>query len=175
MPSMCSCIVASPLGRLILVADHGGLAFVLFPNADLDSVGLSENDVTALPEDPETAVDHPVLARASQQLAQYFAGERREFDLPLHPSGNPFELDVWHALATIPYGETLSYGQQAERIGRTGAARAVGAANGRNPLPIVLPCHRVVGADGSLTGFGGGLDLKRQLLDLESGAQRLPF
>ena len=116
-----------------------------------------------------TAPD-PVLWDAAEQLASYFAGELREFTLPLRPSGTPFELTVWDGLCRIAYGETTSYGELAGRVGRPGAARAVGRANGRNPLPIVVPCHRVIGADGTLTGYAGGLSVKRALLDLESGA-----
>jgi methylated-DNA-[protein]-cysteine S-methyltransferase len=111
----------------------------------------------------------PLLVQAIEQLNQYFAGTRREFDLPLAPVGTPFQLACWRALAEIPYGETRSYGQQADRIGKPDRARAVGAANGANPIAIILPCHRVIGADGSLTGFGGGLETKRRLLDLEAG------
>jgi methylated-DNA-[protein]-cysteine S-methyltransferase len=108
----------------------------------------------------------PVLA----QLQEYFAGVRREFDLALAPHGTPFQLAVWRALTEIPYGETVSYGELARRIGPEGGARAVGLANGSNPLPIIVPCHRVIGADGSLTGFGGGLEVKRALLSLEGAA-----
>jgi methylated-DNA-[protein]-cysteine S-methyltransferase len=103
------------------------------------------------------------------QLEAYFAGELRRFDLPLAPEGTPFQREVWSALTAIPYGETVSYGELARRLGRPAASRAVGAANGQNPIPIVIPCHRVIGADGSLTGFGGGLAIKRRLLDLEAG------
>ncbi len=110
-----------------------------------------------------------MLARAIEQLNEYFAGERRAFDLPLAPSGTEFQLACWDALAEIPYGETRSYGQQADRIGRPDRARAVGSANGANPIAIILPCHRVIGANGSLVGFGGGLETKRRLLDLEAG------
>jgi methylated-DNA-[protein]-cysteine S-methyltransferase len=110
-----------------------------------------------------------LLARAAEQLREYFAGERREFDLPLAPAGTEFQLACWSALAEIPYGDTRSYGQQADRIGKPDRARAVGAANGANPIAIILPCHRVIGADGSLVGFGGGLETKRRLLDLEAG------
>jgi methylated-DNA-[protein]-cysteine S-methyltransferase len=106
------------------------------------------------------------------QLDAYFAGRRRDFDVRLAPEGTPFQLRVWAALCEIPYGETISYAELARRIGNPNAVRAVGAANGRNPLPIVVPCHRVVGADGSLVGFGGGLDVKRALLDLERGKDR---
>ena len=109
---------------------------------------------------------------ARVQLQEYFAGVRQTFDLPLHPMGTPFQLTVWRELARIPYGATISYGELARRIGQPQAMRAVGAANGRNPLPIVLPCHRVIGADGSLTGFGGGLPTKRFLLAMEDGVAR---
>lgn len=108
-----------------------------------------------------------VLASTKTQLRQYFAGQRQEFDLPLAPAGTPFQREVWQALAQIPWGELRSYADIARAIERPKAVRAVGAANGRNPLPIVIPCHRVVGSDGSLTGFAGGLDMKRALLELE--------
>ena len=107
------------------------------------------------------------LQAAKTQLAEYFAGSRRDFDLPLAPQGTEFQLQVWHELARIPFGATISYAQLAQRIGNPSGTRAVGAANGRNPLPIVLPCHRVIGADGSMTGFGGGLPTKEFLLRLE--------
>ena len=104
------------------------------------------------------------------QLEAYFAGKLRRFDVALAPEGTPFQREVWSALTEIPYGETVSYGGLALRLGRSNATRAVGAANGSNPIPIIIPCHRVIGADGSLTGFGGGLAIKRRLLDLEAGA-----
>jgi methylated-DNA-[protein]-cysteine S-methyltransferase len=110
---------------------------------------------------------HPLIDAAHAQLDEYFAGTRREFDLPLAPRGTGFQRTVWETLDTIPYGETISYAQLAIRVGNAKAMRAVGAANGRNPLPIVRPCHRVIGADGSLTGFGGGLPTKQFLLELE--------
>jgi methylated-DNA-[protein]-cysteine S-methyltransferase len=113
-----------------------------------------------------------VLAEAAQQLLAYFAGELRHFELPLAPEGTAFERRVWDAVAAIPYGATRSYAEIAQAVGSPGAARAVGAANGANPLPIVVPCHRVVGSNGALTGYGGGLKLKRRLLDLESGQSR---
>jgi methylated-DNA-[protein]-cysteine S-methyltransferase len=116
-----------------------------------------------------------VLDAAVRQLREYFAGERRDFDLPLEPAGTPFQLTVWDALRGIPYAETINYGQLAVRVGNPTASRAVGLANGRNPISIVVPCHRVIGANGSLTGYGGGLDRKRTLLDLErrtAGAER---
>ncbi len=124
------------------------------------------------PEAPLQADDHRktdgVLERARAQLDAYFAGTQQEFDLPLAPAGTGFQRRVWHALTTIPYGTTISYRALAERIGQPTATRAVGLANGRNPIAIVIPCHRVIGADGSLTGYGGGLDRKRTLLDLEA-------
>src|SRR3546814_636105 len=115
---------------------------------------------------------HPLLRQARQQLDEYFAGDRVTFDLPLAPRGTAFQCGVWQMLASIPYGDTISYAQLATRVGKPSATRAVGAANGRNPLPIVLPCHRVIGADGSLTGFGGGLPTKRFLLQLEGALPR---
>jgi len=116
--------------------------------------------------------EFPVLQEASRQLAAYFAAELQNFDLPLDPRGTPFQSSVWRALLEIPYGETRSYGQIAQLLGAPKAVRAVGAANGQNPIPIVIPCHRVIGSDGKLTGFGGGLPLKRLLLDLESAQRR---
>lgn len=159
--------IDSPIGSLTLLADDDGLTGILFENEDRGELHF---DLDEVPEKP----DDPVLVKTAEQLAEYFAGDRRSFELPLHLEGNNFEREAWRALATIPYGQTISYGSQAEYIGRPGAFRAVGGANGRNPIPIVLPCHRVVGADGSLTGFGGGLDVKQWLLDLEHGIQHLP-
>jgi methylated-DNA-[protein]-cysteine S-methyltransferase len=112
--------------------------------------------------------DHPILRETTRQLTAYFAQDLRDFNLPLKMRGTPFQIRVWEALQQIPYGETRSYAQQARAVGAPEAVRAVGAANGRNPIPIVVPCHRVIGANGRLTGFGGGLPLKRWLLDLES-------
>jgi methylated-DNA-[protein]-cysteine S-methyltransferase len=114
------------------------------------------------------AGSHPVLDEAAAQLGEYFAGERRSFDVPLDLVGTPFQLDAWRALAEIPYGTTVAYGEQARPLGCPGSARAVGAANGRNPLSIVLPCHRLVGANGALTGYAGGLEVKRALLEHEA-------
>ena len=119
--------------------------------------------------------DLPVLAAARRQLGEYFAGERTDFDLPLAARGTAFQRKVWDALRRIEYGTTRSYGQIADEIGAPGAARAVGAANHDNPLAIVVPCHRVVGANGSLVGYAGGLDQKRALLELETTAARLPL
>ena len=147
----------SSVGPLLLAADDDGLRLVEFHE--------SRHRIKRGPDWREG--EHAVLRRARAQLAEYFDGRRRQFDLPLSPRGTPFQRDVWLALAAIPYGETISYAQLATRVGRPAAMRAVGAANGRNPLPIVLPCHRVIGADGSLTGFGGGLPTKQFLLELE--------
>lgn len=125
----------------------------------------------AAPVDAARRPDQPPLPEARRQLAEYFAGKRRDFALPLDPHGTAFERGVWRALVAIPYGETRSYAEVAMSIGRPTACRAVGRANGSNPIAVVIPCHRVIGSDGSLTGYGGGLELKRLLLDLE-GAGR---
>jgi methylated-DNA-[protein]-cysteine S-methyltransferase len=122
------------------------------------------------PEDGERDGDHPVLAKVAAELAEYFAGRLRVFTVPLAPAGTAFQRSVWEQLTLIPYGTTVSYGELARRLGSPAASRAVGLANGRNPIAIVVPCHRVIGADGSLTGFGGGMVAKRTLLDLESNA-----
>ena len=114
------------------------------------------------------SVGVPILDEAVRQLAEYFVGDRVEFDVALDPIGTDFQRDAWTALTRIPYGETVSYGEQAERMGDRSKARAVGAANGRNPIPVIVPCHRVIGSDGSLTGFAGGLDAKRWLLEHEA-------
>jgi methylated-DNA-[protein]-cysteine S-methyltransferase len=150
--------VDSPVGRLELVATDAGLAAVLWPNDRPGRVRLAI--------DGEDAA-HPVLADAARQLLEYFERRRTRFELPLDPAGTPFQRLVWHALLTIPYGETRSYAEIARQIGRPAAVRAVGAANGRNPLSIVTPCHRVVGSNGTLTGFAGGLEVKAYLLALE--------
>jgi methylated-DNA-[protein]-cysteine S-methyltransferase len=152
----------SPVGRLKLIAGGRGLAAVLWQNDRPERVPLAP-----LAERQE----HPVLRAAEQQLAEYFAGARRVFDLPLAPEGTPFQQKVWRALLTIPFGETRSYGQIAAQIGSPSAVRAVGAANGRNPLSIIAPCHRVIGASGALTGFAGGLKTKAYLLNLEAAAR----
>ena len=148
--------LATPIGQLRLVADAQGLREVWF-----------ENGRHRKSPDPRWVRDADKLAFARVQLEEYFDGTRQAFALPLHPLGTPFQLTVWRELARIPYGATVSYGDMARRIGQPLAVRAVGAANGRNPLPIVLPCHRVIGSDGSLTGFGGGLPTKRFLLAME--------
>jgi methylated-DNA-[protein]-cysteine S-methyltransferase len=128
-------------------------------------------DQTYEPNRNDWVPDDRAFPDAVEQLEAYFAGERNDFDLELSLAGSEFQRRVWQALLTIPYGETRSYGQVAEQVGATGAARAVGLANGRNPIAIIVPCHRVIGASGSLTGYGGGLDRKRSLLELESRRQ----
>ena len=154
----------SPVGKLTLVATDEGLAGVLWDNDRPSRVRLNI-------EAEDNA--HPVLVEAERQLVEYFAGRRREFDLTLDVSGTPFQRKVWSALRTIPFGETRSYGQIARQIGNPDAVRAVGAANGRNPVSIVTPCHRVIGSSGKLTGFGGGLDAKARLLALEGSGFEL--
>lgn len=150
----------SPVGTLTLVAGAGGLAAILWPDDDPARVRLAPR---------RQARDHPVLAETARQLSAYFEGRRTQFDLPLDPAGTAFQRVVWAALRAIPYGETRSYGALAAAIGRPGAARAVGAANARNPISIVVPCHRVIGAAGALTGFAGGLTTKAALLAMERG------
>ena len=151
---------ASPVGPLTLVASDAGLRAVLWP--------IEKPGRVRLPE--VVSSGHPVLQRTRDQLAEYFAGTRRQFDIPLDLHGTPFQVKVWRSLADIEYGSTTSYGEQAARLGAPTAVRAIGSANGRNPISIVLPCHRVVAANGALTGFAGGLETKRWLLDFEAGA-----
>jgi methylated-DNA-[protein]-cysteine S-methyltransferase len=150
--------IASPLGRLLAVSDGQSLTHL-----DMQG-GRRPRRIS-----PSWRADDTAFGSLRAQFEEYFAGDRRAFDLALAPAGNAFELRVWAALVQIPYGETASYGEIAQRIGAPGAARAVGLANGRNPIAVIIPCHRVIGSNGSLTGYGGGLDRKRLLLDLESG------
>lgn len=150
----------SPVGALRLFASDRGLRAVLWPQNDYRQLKLGV--------EPIERADHPILVQAARQLAEYFAGGRRMFDVPLDPAGTPFQLRAWGHLSEIPYGMTRTYGEQAAAMGQPTASRAVGAANGRNPLSILVPCHRVIGADGSLTGFAGGLETKRFLLALEA-------
>jgi len=151
-------VASTPLGDLTLVADDGVLTGVYFPHHwhRPDTSGFGERDDRG-------------FGPAREQLAEYFAGERTDFELPVRADGDEFQHRVWDVIAAIPYGETVSYGEIAREIGAPGAARAVGLANGRNPVAVIVPCHRVIGADGGLTGYGGGLERKRVLLDLESG------
>jgi len=148
--------VDSPVGMLTIAGSGGALGHVVLARA-----AHPPRDRSGWVEEPRAFGD------VVTQLEEYFAGERTVFDLVLRPTGTAFQRRVWDALSRIPYGETRTYGEIAEAIGQPGAARAVGLANGRNPIAIVVPCHRVIGADGSLTGYGGGLDVKRALLDLE--------
>jgi methylated-DNA-[protein]-cysteine S-methyltransferase len=155
----------SPVGTLTLAATDQGLAAVLWEH---DRPGRVQLRITAEGE------QHPVLVEAQRQLEEYFAGSRTHFVLPLDLSGTPFQQSVWQALMTIPFGETRSYGEIARQIGQPAAARAVGAASGKNPVSIVAPCHRVVGVAGALTGFAGGLEVKARLLALEQTAKTGP-
>jgi methylated-DNA-[protein]-cysteine S-methyltransferase len=154
-------VIESVVGPLTIVAEDGQIRCLYM---DLQRHRPDDDE---LGEPDPRGRDAELFRAAADQLDSYFAGELTTFDLPLAPLGSEFQQRVWAALQEIPYGETESYGQLAERIGSPGAARAVGLANGKNPIGIVIPCHRVVGSDGSLTGYGGGLDRKRQLLDLE--------
>jgi methylated-DNA-[protein]-cysteine S-methyltransferase len=149
----------SPVGELTLVGD----------GETLSGLYMTEHRHQP-PLPPGARRDDTAFTRARGQLDEYFAGERVDFDLPLRMEGSPFQREVWAALREIPYGETVSYGELARRIGRPHASRAVGLANGRNPISIVVPCHRVIGASGSLTGYGGGIERKRFLLELETPA-----
>ena len=148
----------SPLGALLVVRDESGLSGLYLPSG--------RHPVTVA---PEWVRDDAAFDDVRTQLEEYFAGHRRTLDLPLHLSGTAFQQRVWTALLDIPYGETTSYGKIAVAIGAPTASRAVGLANGQNPIPIIVPCHRVIGANGALTGYGGGLDAKRWLLALEAG------
>lgn len=151
------CYLDTPIGELLLAGEDDALSMIGFPK------GSMRRD----PE-PDWIYNEKPLTKARQQLEEYFAGTRKDFDLPLNINGTEFQVSVLEALRNIPYGETVSYGEIARRIGRPKAVRAVGAANGRNPIPIVVPCHRVIGSSGDLTGFGGGLDTKEALLRLEA-------
>jgi methylated-DNA-[protein]-cysteine S-methyltransferase len=153
------CYIETPIGRLLLAGDETAVHQIHFaPNA---------------PEAGWVKRETAPLREAARQLKEYFAGKRTSFDLPLEPDGTAFQKTVWKNLCDIPYGETISYGELARRVGNPKAARAVGAANGQNPLPIVVPCHRVIGSNGKMTGFGGGIPVKEALLALESRQQTL--
>jgi methylated-DNA-[protein]-cysteine S-methyltransferase len=160
---MLYCTLESPIGELLLAGDGEALHFLHMQQGPMPlRVGTDwrRND--------------EAFARVGAQLREYFDGRLRSFDVPLRPAGRAFELAVWAALQEIPYGETISYGELAKRIGRPDGPRAAGSANGRNPIAVIIPCHRVIGADGSLTGYGGGLERKRLLLELEAGVLALP-
>jgi methylated-DNA-[protein]-cysteine S-methyltransferase len=153
--------VESPIGDLTIVAESDAIVAIEMSPARPATTASAVRDDT-----------HPLLGEARRQLDAYFRREMDAFSLPLRPSGTDFQRRVWKALEGIPYGDTASYGDVAKAIGAPGSARAVGAANGANPLPIVVPCHRVIGSNGSLTGYGGGIDRKRKLLALETRALR---
>jgi len=157
-------IMKSPVGKLKLIASDKGLVAILWENDNPHRVRLSE-----LVEDKRQSI----LIETERQLNEYFAGKRKEFSLALDMRGTPFQKNVWEALLAIPFGETRSYGQLAKQLGNPRATRAVGVANGRNPLSIVVPCHRVIGSSGKLTGFAGGLETKAHLLELEEKGDTL--
>jgi len=156
----------SPVGKLKLIASDDGLVAVLWENDNPRRVRLSESLENE---------SHPILVETQRQLGEYFGGKRNSFSVPLDMRGTRFQKKVWAALRSIPFGETRSYGQLARQLGNPRASRAVGGANGRNPLSIIVPCHRVIGSDGQLSGFAGGLNVKAHLLELEQkiGGQRL--
>jgi methylated-DNA-[protein]-cysteine S-methyltransferase len=154
--------IESPLGPLLLAADDAGLRHILFVKGK-----------RAVRPNPTWRQDPGPLQETIRQLRRYFAGDLETFDLPLAPEGTPFQLGVWRRLCDVPYGQTISYGELAHRIGNPNASRAVGLANGANPIPIVIPCHRVIGSNGKLTGYGGGLPIKEKLLALERRQLRL--
>lgn len=159
---VCYTQMESPVGPLLLVADDGGLRRIDFVNGR-----------KPVQPDPQWHDDAEQLREIIRQLRAYFAGELETFNLDLAPQGTPFQLTVWKQLCEIPFGETISYGELARRIGNPNAPRAVGLANGSNPIPIVIPCHRVIGSNGKLTGYGGGLPIKEKLLALERRQLRL--
>src|SRR2546429_5545341 len=159
-PMLHSTTHPTPVGTLTLVASDRGLRAVVWLKSSRKGTGVNGR--------PHRNPDHPILKTTARQLDEYFSGERTTFDIPLDLQGTRFQLAAWRSLAQIPFGTTTSYGRQAAALGIPTAARALGAANGANPVCIVLPCHRVIGADGSLTGFGGGLPVKQWLLDHEA-------
>ena len=154
--SLCYTQIDSPIGPLILAADEEGLRRIDFVNGRHPAQ-----------PDPSWHEDEKALKETMAQLRAYFAGKLEDFDLPLAPEGTEFQRKVWKRLCDIPFGETISYGELAKRIGNPNASRAVGLANGSNPIPIIIPCHRVIGSNGKLTGYGGGLPIKEKLLALE--------
>jgi methylated-DNA-[protein]-cysteine S-methyltransferase len=152
----------SPLGPLLMAANDRGLCLIHFAGGK-----------RPMSAQPDWKKDEGIFAEAIFQLREYFRGNLRQFDLPLALEGTPFQISVWERLREIPFGETISYGELARRIGQPNAARAVGLANGSNPIPIIVPCHRVIGSNGKLVGYGGGLEIKEKLLALESQQMRL--
>lgn len=166
--------IQTPVGPLRIEADDQAITRISFggdpdndPNEGADKGAAAETAAKTAAKAAAATADTPLLRQAERELEEYFAGRRRSFTLPLAPAGTAFQRAVWEALREIPYGQTCSYQQIARRIGRPAACRAVGMANHRNPIPILIPCHRVVGADGSLTGYAGGLAVKSRLLELE--------
>ena len=161
-------VLPTPIGPLTLVASPSGLRAVLWSVDDATRVpGVALDETPSRSDKAPARSEGVIIDQAAEELDEYFEGARRSFDVPLDPVGTAFQRRAWAALRTIPYGETVTYGEQAERLGDRRKARAVGAANGRNPISIIVPCHRVVGSNGSLTGFAGGLDVKAWLLDHE--------
>ncbi len=151
----------SPVGKLTIIASPKGLHGILW---DLDRDGIHcEHMINSLSK----AKNEQIIVQTKQQLNEYFTGQRQQFDLPLAPNGTPFQVQAWQQLLKIPYSETRSYGEQAQKMGDKNKARAVGMANGQNPISIIIPCHRVIGHDGKLVGFGGGIERKKYLLQLE--------
>lgn len=162
---LASATIDSPVGPLTVVASVRGVRAILWPDDDERRVPAAGR--AARQPISEAGSEHSVIEDVRRQLGEYFDGRRTDFDVPLDPIGTDFQQQAWQALRTIPFGTTVSYGEQAERMGDKNKARAVGAANGKNPISIIVPCHRVVGSNGSLTGFAGGVDTKRFLLDHE--------
>jgi methylated-DNA-[protein]-cysteine S-methyltransferase len=166
-------VIDTPIGRLFVGGSARGVHRVDFIDDDRETRGEAGRVALLERESGEPATrDDEATTFATSQLVEYFAGDRTEFDLPLAPVGTDFQLRVWTALLDVPYGETVSYGEIAEAVGKPTASRAVGAANGQNPISIIAPCHRIIGANGSLTGYGGGLERKAWLLNLEAQALR---
>jgi methylated-DNA-[protein]-cysteine S-methyltransferase len=169
-PGLEQSTIVTPVGALAVIASSWGVRAVLWPGQSRGGFQARCSPAQAIPPAPLPIVAEPaaILAAAAEQLREYFAGERRAFDLPLDPHGTAFQRAAWGVLRGIPFATTISYGEQACRLGDPRKARAVGAANGRNPIPIIIPCHRVIGADGSLTGFAAGVDHKAWLLGHEA-------
>lgn len=173
--TLCAIHLDSPVGRLRATADDDAVRTLTFEDADTRAAAIAR---TFADDDGAAEQSNAILDRLAVQLQEYFAGTRRAFDLPLGPAGTQFQLATWEVLRTIPYGQTISYGEQARRLGDVRKSRAVGAANGRNPISIVVPCHRVVAGSGNLTGFGGGIENKAWLLAHERevlAGDRLPI
>jgi methylated-DNA-[protein]-cysteine S-methyltransferase len=155
-----------PYGRMLLVVNEDGLCGAYFDG---------QKHLRKVEPQWQRDASHTTLCQAKRELIEYFGGERKRFELELAPEGTPFQRSVWKAISTVSFGQTITYAELARRAGHPGSARAAGAATGRNPIGVIVPCHRIVGADGSLTGYAGGLDVKRALLALESGNIELPL